>query len=151
MDAIAAGLRPAIYGTGWDRFVDPSLVVAPYVANSELPIVYSSVGVLLADHWEEMRRWGFVSNRVFDALACGTSMVADDLPELADLFGDAVLTYRSPDDLRASADQLLDDRAAAAARAEGGRRLVLAAHTFDHRAARLMTLFDQYGLVGGDA
>ena len=28
-DAIAAGIRPAIYGSGWDEFVDPSLVVAP--------------------------------------------------------------------------------------------------------------------------
>ena len=41
-DAIAAGIRPAIYGTGWQGLVDPSLVVADYVANSGL-----AVGVLL--------------------------------------------------------------------------------------------------------
>ena len=43
-DAIAAGLRPAIYGSGWETFVDPALVVADYVPNEELPVVYSSVG-----------------------------------------------------------------------------------------------------------
>jgi len=43
-DAIAAGIRPAIYGSGWESFVDPELVVRDYVPNEELPIVYSSVG-----------------------------------------------------------------------------------------------------------
>jgi glycosyltransferase involved in cell wall biosynthesis len=150
MDAIAAGLRPAIYGTGWESFVDPSLVVASYVPNAELPVVYSSAGVLLADHWEEMRAWGFVSNRVFDALACGTPTIADALPEIADLFGDAVTTYREPDDLRASVEALLGDRTAARARAREGQALVLEAHTFDHRASTLVALLGQYGLVGGD-
>ena len=36
-DAIAGGIRPAIYGSGWEPFVDPALVVSDYVPNEELP------------------------------------------------------------------------------------------------------------------
>ncbi len=91
--ALATGLRPAIYGTGWRDFVDPALIMAEFVPNDELATVYSSVGVLLNDHWDTMRNSGIVSNRLFDALACGTPIVSDHLPELGELFGDAVSTY----------------------------------------------------------
>ena len=137
-DALAAGLRPAIYGSGWEGLVDPELVVADYLANEELPAVYSSAGVLLSDHWGTMRAWGFVSNRLFDALACGTPVISDHLPEVHDLFGDAVPTYRSPEELRKLVDADLEDPMAARERASAGRRTVLAAHTFDHRTRDLL-------------
>ena len=57
-DAIESGLRPSIYGSGWEPFVDQALVVREYVPNDELPNVYSSVGVLLNDHWQTMREHG---------------------------------------------------------------------------------------------
>jgi glycosyltransferase involved in cell wall biosynthesis len=137
MDAIAAGLRPAIFGSGWEAFVDPSLVVASYVPNNELPRLYASAGVVLNDHWASMRDAGFVSNRLFDVLACATPVISDDLPEIADLFDGAVLTYRSVDELATHVDDCLRDPEAARQRAEHGRHLVLAAHTFDHRVVEL--------------
>jgi len=53
------------------------LVVSDYIPNEELPAVYASVGVLLNDHWQTMRERGFVSNRLFDALACGTPVISN--------------------------------------------------------------------------
>ena len=146
-DAIAVGLRPAIYGSGWERFVDPALVVTAYVANEELPVVYSSVGVLLNDHWQSMREWGFVSNRLFDALACETVVISDDLPEIAELFDGSVLTYRDPFELRTQVDAVLADRPAARTRAARGRVLVTEGHTFDHRAAQLVDALQRHGLA----
>jgi hypothetical protein len=145
-DALSAGIRPAIYGGGWDGLVDESLIRARHVPNEQLPTVYSSAGVVLNDHWSTMRAWGFVSNRVFDVLACGTPVVSDHLPELVELFGDAVPTYRTPEELRALVTAALDDPEAARARAERGRQQVLAAHTFDHRAAQLLDLLGRHGL-----
>ena len=139
-DALAMGIRPAIYGNGWERFVDPALVVAQYVPNEELPIVYSSAGVVLNDHWGTMREWGFVSNRIFDALACGAPVVSDDMPEIAMLFGDAVATYRDPKELAAAVEHLLAEPGEARARAQRGREAVLRSHTFDHRADALLEL-----------
>jgi glycosyltransferase involved in cell wall biosynthesis len=146
-DALAAGLRPAIYGSGWEPFVDPALIVRQYVPNEELPNVYSSIGVLLNDHWDTMREWGFVSNRLFDALACATPVISDDLPEIDELFEGAVLTYHDVDELRALVAATLSDRDAARARAERGRELVAAHHTFDHRVRELVGALRRHGLA----
>jgi glycosyltransferase involved in cell wall biosynthesis len=139
-DALRAGLRPAIYGSGWRDYVDPELVVAEHVNHLDLPRVYCSAGVVLNDHWETMRAWGFVSNRIFDVLACGTPVISDAMPEITDLFGDAVPMYRTSAELGALVRDALDAPEAARTRAAKGREVVLAGHTFDDRAARLVTL-----------
>ena len=137
-DALAAGVRPRIYGAGWRTLVDPALIVADHVDNEVLPAVYSSAGVVLNDHWHTMQAWGFVSNRLFDVLACGTPVISDPVEGLGELFGGAVLEYHTPDQLRALVDGVLADPDAARQRAERGREIVLTSHTFDHRAGQLL-------------
>jgi len=90
----------AIYGGGWDGLIDPALVRGAFVANDELRKVYSSARIVLADHWDDMRRHGFISNRIYDAVACGAFVISDDVPGLSERFGDRVATYRSRDELR---------------------------------------------------
>jgi len=145
-DAAAAGIRPAIYGSGWERFTDPALIVADRVDNADLPAVYASAGVLLNDHWDTMREWGFVSNRIFDALACGTPVISDPVAGLGELFGDAVVTVENPVGLRAAVDAALADPEAARARAARGGDAVRAAHTFTHRADQLLDALHRHGL-----
>jgi hypothetical protein len=146
-DALATGIRPAIYGGGWRGLVDPSLVVADHVDNDVLPVVYRSAGVVLNDHWDTMRAWGFVSNRLFDVLACGTPVISDHVPEIDELFGGAVATYSSPADLGNQIRAALADPATAREVATGGRAIVLAQHTFDHRAHQLLSLLERHGLA----
>ena len=112
--------------------------MADHVDNEVLPTVYSSAGVVLNDHWRTMRAWGFVSNRLFDVLACGTPVISDPVDGIDELFDGAVLEYRTPDELRALVDEVLADPEAARQRAERGREIVLASHTFDHRAGQLL-------------
>ena len=106
---------------------------------------------MLNDHWDTMRAWGFVSNRIFDVLACGTPIISDDLPEVRRLFGDAVPTYTSVDELGSLVRQALEDPVRARANAERGRQEVLAHHTFDDRARELLGLLDRHGLRPGVA
>jgi glycosyltransferase involved in cell wall biosynthesis len=145
-DALAAGIRPAIYGSGWRGLVDPSLVVADYVDNDQLPAVYRSAGVVLNDHWDTMRAWGFVSNRLFDVLACATPVISDHLQEIDELFAGAVPTYSSRADLADHVRTALHDPAAAREDAARGRAIVLAEHTFDHRARQLADVLKRYEL-----
>lgn len=145
--AIDAGLRPAVYGSGWRGVIPSQLIVAEFVPNHRLPVIYSSVGVLLNDHWDTMKAWGFVSNRVFDGLACGTPIVSDDLPELHGLFGESVQTFRDAHDLADAVEQALADPVKARRLAEEGRQLVLAHHTFDHRALELLDLLRRHELI----
>lgn len=137
-DALAVGLRPSIYGGGWRDLVDPRLVVADHVDNALLPIVYSSAGVVLNDHWRTMQAWGFVSNRLYDVLACGAPVISDPVPGVAELFDGSVLEYHTPTELRRCVDAVLSDPPAARDRAERGRATILAGHTFDHRAGELL-------------
>jgi glycosyltransferase involved in cell wall biosynthesis len=150
-DALAAGVRPAIYGSGWEHLVDPTLVVADHIDNEELAVVYASAGVVLNDHWDTMAGWGFVSNRIFDVLACGTPIISDDVAEIRELFGDVVPTYRTSDELGELVRDALDDPAAARRRAEEGRLIVLEHHTFDHRARQLLDLVEQHHLGDPDS
>jgi hypothetical protein len=139
-DALAAGLRPHIYGGGWRGLVDPDLVVADHVDNELLPTVYCSARVVLNDHWGTMRAWGFVSNRLFDVLACGVPVISDRVEGIEDLFDEAVLQYGTPPELRDLVDEVLADPARARERAERGRKVVLARHTFDHRSRDLLDI-----------
>jgi GT2 family glycosyltransferase len=105
-DAFEAGLDLTVFGVGWERFLAPSQVAGRYLDNTLLSAAYRSAGVVLNDHFDDMRREGFVSNRIFDALASGARVVSDEVEGLAEVFGDAVAVYRTPADLR----RLVDDR-----------------------------------------
>jgi glycosyltransferase involved in cell wall biosynthesis len=146
-DAMAAGLRPRIWGAGWAPFVDGALVAGEYVANHELRRVYSSAGAVLNDHWDDMRAQGFISNRVYDVLASGGVLISDDFPELRAGFGDALLTYSTADELRAHVERLNADPAARAALAGRGRELVLERHTFAHRVDTLLGAVARHGVT----
>ncbi|GAA1963098.1 hypothetical protein GCM10009798_23660 [Nocardioides panacihumi] len=140
-DAIEAGLDVAVHGSGWDGLLPPDVHRSSYVDNSELAAAYRRAGIVLNDHWTDMRREGFVSNRLFDAVASGARVVTDEIDGLDELFGDSVQVYRSVDDLRRLAslpdpDAVFGDDAA--------RRLLAAKvrreHSFDARAKDLVAI-----------
>jgi GT2 family glycosyltransferase len=140
MHCVAAGLPLTLVGAGWERFVDPKLVTQDLVPPDRLPAWFRAADVVLNDHWDDMRRWGIVSNRVFDALACGACVLSDEVPGMAALLDDAVATFDDAQTFVERAAALLDDPEDRAARAERGRRAVLAAHTWEHRATQLVDL-----------
>ena len=140
LGAIDAGLPLTLVGGGWERFVDPRRVLRDSVPYRELPAWYRSADVVLNDHWEDMARWGLVSNRVFDALACGACVVSDEVPGMDELLDAAVVTFRDRDDVGPTVRRLLTDPAERAARSARGRAAVLAGHTWEHRAAQLVRL-----------
>ena len=138
-DAIQAGHPPALYGRGWDLLA-PEHAVAEHVPHAELHRLYSSCGILLCDHWDDMRRHGFVSNRVFDALACETFVLADDNAALAEELPGAVETYSSPAELRDKLDRYLARPQEREQLARRGRAMVLAGHTAERRAEQLLAI-----------
>ncbi|HEX4805324.1 MAG TPA: glycosyltransferase, partial [Conexibacter sp.] len=128
----------AVWGQQWERFLPAGLVAGEHLPNDQVRRAYGSAAIVLNDHWDDMRAHGIVSNRVFDALACGALVISDHLPELEERFGGAVVTYRTPRELHAHVERLLADPAERAERAARGRAEVLAAHTFRHRVDALL-------------
>jgi GT2 family glycosyltransferase len=140
MAAVHAGLPLTLVGAGWHRFVPAVLVRSTAVPSDELPAWYRSADVVLNDHWDEMRAWGLVSNRVLEVLACGGCIVSDALPGLDELVDHAVPTFSDPSELVRLVTELLDDPERRSGLATRGRTAVLAAHTWEHRARTLVDL-----------
>lgn len=94
--ALQGGLRPAIYGHGWEGYVDMTLVKADFVGPTEIGALYRRSGVILNDHWRDMAEFGFLSNRLFDAAAAGARVVSDPVPGLDDVFHGVIRSYETP-------------------------------------------------------
>ena len=143
-DALAAGLPLTVHGDLWKGLVPDEVVAGRSIPNRRLAAAYGGAGVVLNDHWDDMRAGGFVSNRLFDAVASGARVVSDSVEGdagLADLFGDSVQVYRDVDDLRRLAtlpdpDAVFGDRETRRAVAERVRR----EHSFSARAEALVAL-----------
>ena len=138
-DALAAGLPLAVYGDLWSGLVPDEVVRSRSIPNDALAAAYGSAGVVLNDHHEPMRVDGFVSNRLFDAVASGARVITDPVDGLAELFGPSVQTYQTPEDLArlatlADPDAVFGDLALRRAAADRVRT----EHSFAARAARLI-------------
>lgn len=135
--ALQAGIVPAVYGVRWEGLLPEGAWQGTYLPNDELAAVYGAAGVVLNDHWEDMREEGLVSNRLFDLTACNAKVISDHMPEIREVFGDVVLTFRSAEDIPdLVATHLRETPERRAAREQMGEH-VRAVHTFDARAATL--------------
>jgi hypothetical protein len=135
--ARSAGVELTIYGSGWDGIMDEQILRGESLPRESLPHHYGKATAVLNDHWPDMRREGFISNRLFDIVASGGWAVTDTVPGLEEYLGsavaavataeDVVTLLRNPERYRPRADML-------AAAAEHVRRF----HTFDVRARQLL-------------
>jgi len=98
-DCIEAGVDVKVVGTRWEQFLEEGQILAEHIPNTELPAFYARCDLVLNDHWDTMREHGFLSNRLFDAAACGAQILTDRIAGLEDIFGDVVLTYDGVDEL----------------------------------------------------
>ncbi len=135
--ALAVGAVVEVHGSDWERFLAPNLIASKVVANEDLGALYASAGVVLNDHWDDMRRDGFLANRLFDVTACAGRLVTDEIDGLSEVFGDVVRTFHDEQEM----GPLLADPAAAFPPYDVRRTLaetVMREHSFDHRAEVLL-------------
>jgi hypothetical protein len=100
-DFIEAQIPVKIYGKDWTDKVPQSLIGEEFIPNNELPIRYRSSKIVLNDHRPDMRKRGFYSNRLFDAVASGARVLSDDVVGLEQFFEGAVKTYKDSSELHA--------------------------------------------------
>lgn len=128
----------SIYGGGWENFIDEKFIQGEFIDNGELHKYYSSSKILLNDHWQDMLDMDFPSNRLFDALACGTFVISDKIPSAKTIFEDTIITYEDADDLDKKLEYYLAHDEERRAIAERGKELVLNYHTFDNRVDSIL-------------
>ena len=139
MDSVERNLGVSVIGKDWDQFVPPGVVRSEFMANDGVGAAYRSAGILLNDHWDDMRAEGFISNRLFDAVAAGARVITDDVVGLREVFGKSVQVATSADELEAlvraeNRDEIFGTDAERRAAAE----VIAREHSFDARAAVLL-------------
>jgi glycosyltransferase involved in cell wall biosynthesis len=136
--ALEVGIVPTVYGLRWAGLLPDGAWAGKYLPNEDLPATYRAAGVVLNDHWSDMRSQGLLSNRLFDLAACGARVVSDEVPGMRDVFGDAVLTFQTPAELGAAVATHLSESPERRELREELSNRVRRAHSFDARARRLV-------------
>lgn len=128
----------AVYGVGWEEFLLEERIAGEFVSNDALPAAYAGAGIVLNDHHRDMAQAGFLSNRLFDAIASGARVLSDQAAGMEEVFGSSVVVFTDEDDLvrllERPVDEVFPDRVERLAQA----RRVAQEHSFDARAAVLI-------------
>jgi GT2 family glycosyltransferase/spore maturation protein CgeB len=136
-----------IYGKGWnDRNLPAEMIKGEYFPNEQLNRLYSSTKIILNDHWTDMKENGFISNRIFDALACGSFIISDEVPGLEETFNGAVPTFKNKKEFNEIIETFCDEDQIRKELTSKGRDIVLKEHTFASRAQQLKILISDYFL-----
>ncbi len=137
--AIREDLPLSIYGEMWEGLAPNAWLHSNNIPNVELASYYASAGVVLNDHWDTMRKAGFVSNRVFDVLACGAPLVTDDVLQMPDLLREACTILTEHGTLRDAIDRAQNFHELAT-RAEISA-WIRSDHSFNARAREIASIF----------
>lgn len=125
-----------LYGYGWE--VASGQTFYDFAAGAAL---YRNAKISVGDNQYADR--GFVSNRLFEALANGSFLLHQVVPGLEELTGlidgTHYVSWRDYDDLRGKVDFYLHNEAERRRIAENGERFVRKAHGFDARVRELFT------------
>jgi GT2 family glycosyltransferase len=131
-----------LYGEMWEGLAPSEWIRGEKIDNVALAGYYASAEVVLNDHWDSMRECGFVSNRVFDVLACGGSLVTDRVVGLPPELADACHFFDVEGPLRPVLERA---RRVPGHRTEACLRIaefVRQEHSFDARAAAIIKAMD---------
>ena len=107
--AIDAGLPLKVWGSGWAHVLPKENLQGSYVSNQDLRTIYGGARAVLNDHWAGMRRFGYVNNRVFDALACATPVLSDRVEGADAVFQDGLLQFGNRKEFEECLERLLLD------------------------------------------
>ncbi len=128
--------RLKIWGGNWEGLVPDHCLQGTYIDNAQLATLYASSMVVLNDHHEDMRRQGFLNPRLLDIMAAGGVVVSDDLYQAEAIFGDALLTYQTLEELDALLTRLFEDAAFREQMRQKGIKAV-ASYRFEHVAQKI--------------
>lgn len=130
----------AIFGTNWETFALDDWIYGERIPNRELALAYSDANVVLNDHWEDMQRYGFISNRIFDALACERPVVSDEIKGIPPEIRDAVVFFNSETGFDSAVQSARDF---AATQLDSLRKIseeVRTKHSFDSRVEQILAV-----------
>lgn len=95
-----SGVNLSVFGKFWEKSLPQKELKGQYIDNDELYRYYANAGIVLNDHRQDMMFYGFVSNRIYDVTASGGFVFTDYMPEIVEVYGDSVATYKDFDEFK---------------------------------------------------
>jgi len=146
-EVVTRVLKPGggVFGDeGWGNVAGEGLYRGWIAYGGALRKVYSGSTFIL-DVRQPQARTG-LSQRIFDASACGVPVLAEWSPEFEILFDpeDEPLGFYTPDGAMEGRELCLRDPKGARQRAEKSRQRVLACHTYRNRAVRILQALQEF-------
>lgn len=141
------GIQIDVFGDNWDNIlVDgaASWWKARQIPNDQLKFFYSSADIVLNDTRPDMIDAGFISNRIFDATACGTLVISDYMPEIEEIYGDSVPMYKSPEEFKQLIDFYLSHPEERHRLALKAQKITLERFTADKVIAHMIDILQSY-------
>ena len=138
--AVAAGLRVRLWGKKWKGLPAYKYHEGDYFPNAELGTLYRRSKIVLCDHMHSMLDNGYISKRIFDALACGAAVISDKVVGLPEEFAPYVHLCATVDELQAAVALIL---AEGPERIEQRRRFALSMrdrHSLHQRADAILDI-----------
>lgn len=136
-ETVARGHTPALYGAEWDSTPFAGLVHGETIPNRDLGSWYRRAGIVLNDHWPDMARHGFLSNRLFDVAMAGGFLISDRI-EGAEIFGGHLVQVDSGPALDSAIRHFLTHPEDRRRRAAALHETVRDQHDFARRAAEIL-------------
>ncbi len=129
-DLLPTSYDLVVYGRHWENYPVQEYVVRDYIDNNEVGQAYHDAKILLNDHWDDMKQYGIISNRIFDALSAGAFIISDNVPGMDDMLEGSVVVYDTADDLREKIAYYMEHDEEREAKALAGQKIVRERHTF---------------------
>lgn len=126
-----------IWGRGWTAPEVEPMLQAKYIDNSNVGNLYRGAKIVLCDHMEPMRVGGYISNRIFDALACGSAVISDHIAGLPDEFKQDVFLCQTSEDFSNAVQTIEAETEAEAAERKERVRSLLQKHSLFVRAKEI--------------
>ncbi|MPM06685.1 Undecaprenyl-phosphate 4-deoxy-4-formamido-L-arabinose transferase [bioreactor metagenome] len=136
--SIKENILVSIYGSRWDNFVDRKFIKGQSIPNILLGDYYRSAKVILNDHWEDMKRLGFVSNRLFDVLATGIPVISDEVEGIPEEFSQFIYFYEKYSSLKEVVDMAISEDPIMKYKRYRFSKTIRENHSFEARAKEII-------------
>jgi len=143
MYAVNNGFDVSIYGKLWETYVDKKYIKAKCISNKLLYVYYNSAPVLLNDHWKDMAQKGFVSNRIFDALAVESILLTDDVVDMPNEIKQYINIYKNEKDFVEKLSDILLNQQKYREKVATARDVIINNYSFEKRAEEILSVIEK--------
>jgi hypothetical protein len=136
--AIAHGVALDIHGERWDGTEVAQWLRSVRIPNERIARFYRGARAVMNDHKNGMGADGFVSNRIFDVLACGTPVISDRVAAMPRDLTPWVAAWTSGADFPEVVAGVLSEPPERSIERRSFALDIVATHSLDARAAQIL-------------